>query len=96
MGAAPPTHSDAGGPGFQAAGAFPRREPTGRVPRLSANERGGSQPAGRPDNLRKSFPLARTALDPENPLHRALARLRKGIRSEKGAAPNGATKSHSM
>jgi hypothetical protein len=38
----------------------------------------------------ESFPLAPRVLDPENSLHRALARLGEGIKSQKGAAPNGA------
>jgi hypothetical protein len=35
-------------------------------------------------------------LDPENPLHQALARLGKHLEGEKGAAPNGAAKGYSM
>ena len=34
----------------------------------------------------ESFLLPTPALNPENPLHRALARLGEGVRSEKGAA----------
>lgn len=40
----------------------------------------------------ESFPLARPALNPENPLALALARLGEGIRSKKGAAPDGAAR----
>jgi hypothetical protein len=43
----------------------------------------------------ESFNVA-DALDPENPLHRALMRLGRALGSEKGAAPDGAAKGYPM
>jgi hypothetical protein len=40
----------------------------------------------------ESFPLAQRVLNPENPLQQALTRLGEGIRSKKGAAPDGAAR----
>jgi hypothetical protein len=59
-------------------------QPCTRPPISSKSE----LPTGTEDQ--ELIPLARPALNPENPLHRALTRLREEIRSEKGAAPNGA------
>jgi Helix-turn-helix domain len=50
-------------------------------------------PTGTEDQ--QSFFLARPALNPENPLALALTRLGEGIRSKKGAAPNGAARGFS-